>query len=80
MPKILLTEDQRRKNKVKGIRDFIRGELKDNHITQERVAEAMGITQQAFSMKLKNMSFDVEELLIVLGFLESTIAIVEGKP
>lgn len=79
MPRITLTDDQKRKARVKDVKNLIRCELKDNHITHAAVAEKMGISQQGFGYKLNNMTFDLYELMLVLELINTKILIERGN-
>lgn len=73
MPRVELSK---KRYKVQDLAKYIVGEMYGQCITQEEMAAELGISQPAFSKKLKTCSFDYGDLLTVFNKLnteESTI-------
>lgn len=68
MPRVLLS-----KKKYKGtdLVAYIVGEMYTRDLSQSDIAKELGITQQAFSYRLKNHLFTYEDLLTLFQILET---------
>lgn len=66
MPKVFFSENQRLCNRLAS---WVYGEMKSQGIKQQEMAEAMGISQQAFSMKLKKHNFTFADFLVIVRVL-----------
>lgn len=69
MPRI---RDYKRKYKLSDLSKFIIGEMAGMELTQTDMADALKITQQAFSKKLKNNQFTYSDLLTIFKVLQTT--------
>lgn len=69
MPRITTLDPIKRKLEI--ICDYIRGEMKRQHIKQDDLAELLGLAQQTVSIKLKKGRFTVKELLIIFDYLKT---------
>ena len=67
MPKVYLTKQDKLNNRLTVL---IYGRMKVKCITQTQMGEALGISQQAFSKKLKKSQFTFQELVIIFEMLE----------
>ena len=67
MPKVFITKQEQLNNKLV---TMIYGTMKVKRITQQKIANEMGITQQAFSRKLKICQFSFAELITIFNALE----------
>ena len=79
MPKIYLTEQEKLNNELSA---WLIGTMKIRGIKQEEAAKALGITQQALSLKLRSKSFKYEDLVCLFGILQpdaQTIANLMGE-
>ena len=65
MPTIHLTHEERIKA---GLASYVAGELKIRNLYQRDLADAMGISQQALSMKIRKRSFSFEDFVHILSF------------
>ena len=81
MPRVALSLEQKRRNKIKYLTEWIDGRMHSMELTQEDVAKELNITQEAFSMRLnpktykKNKNadpFKFGDLLILCIILEAT--------
>ncbi len=81
MPRVALSLEQKRRNKIKYLTEWIDGRMHSMELTQEDVAKELNITQEAFSMRLnpktykKNKNadpFKFGDLLILCSILEAT--------
>lgn len=69
MPRVKL--DQKRYAREDFIRD-IKSKIIRQGLTQSDIAQKMGISQQAFSYKIKHLVFDYNEYNILFGSLDFT--------
>lgn len=67
MPKIILDSTKRKLNRVS---DYIRREMRTQGISQGEMAEALLISQQAYSAKLNGNRFTVEDLIRIFDKLD----------
>lgn len=63
------TEHQKLCRKFK---EFVYGRAKSLKKSHSKIAKNMGLSQQCFSYKLRNLTFDVGELMELLDELEVT--------
>lgn len=66
MPRVHLN---RKTYKVKDISGWIVGRMYSMNIHQKQMSEELGISQQAFSKKLKNSNFTYSDLLTIIKVL-----------
>lgn len=69
MPRIT---SRRKFYKVDDLGAWIKGKMRQKGMTQEQMADALGITQPAFSYKLKSGQITYADLLTILQRLETT--------
>lgn len=67
MPRTFLTKQQKLNNELVA---YIFGEMKVRRITQQSIADVLGITQPAFSYKLKRGIFSYQDLTEIFGILQ----------
>lgn len=67
MPRVYLSENDRLNDRLVA---WVYGEMKCRKIPQRKMAEEMGITQAAFSQKMKNRSFSFPDFLTLVRVLE----------
>lgn len=67
MPKTYLTKQEKLNS---AFASWVIGEMKTKKIRQDAAAEKLGITQQAFSYKIRNMAFKYEDLVILFEMLD----------
>lgn len=81
MPRVALTQEQKRECKVKDLAGWIVGKMHMLGLNQEDLAEPLGITREAFSSRVnpktykKNKRadpFKYGDLLIIFNVLEAT--------
>lgn len=53
------------KRTEKRLTAYILGEMKERELTQSDMGELLGISHQAFSQKMKNRRFDLQDLSII---------------
>lgn len=51
--------------RLKDLSTYVLGEMRAKGITQNSMAEALGMSQGNFSTKIKNLSFSTGELMII---------------
>jgi len=69
MPKVYLTEKDRL---CQRLAKWVYGEMKSRRLTQQAVANQMGITHQALSQKLRNASFSYEDFVFFVKTFQPT--------
>lgn len=69
MPKVILTREAR---KVNDFSNWIVGRMYEKKKSQENLASILGVTQPAFSIKLKKGNFKHSEMLKILNELDAT--------
>lgn len=67
MPKSYYNEFDRRADKLQA---FIYGQMKLKHLTQEKMADELGMSRQSFGYNLSHLSFNPLELMRVFNALE----------
>ena len=67
MPKTYITKQEKLNE---NFASWLIGQMKVKRIRQDAVAEKIGITQQAFSYKIKHMAFKYEDLVILFEMLD----------
>ena len=67
MPRVYLTKQDELNNKLVAL---IYGTMKVKHVSQARIARRLGISQPAFSKKLKKGQFTYWELVNIFDELE----------
>ena len=67
MPKAYITRQEKLNSELSA---WIYGQFKTRKIPQRVIAEQMGVTQQAFSYKLKTHSFHYEDLVVIFRLLK----------
>lgn len=67
MPRVYLTKQEKLNEKLATL---IYGTMKVKHITQTQMAGFLGISQQAFSKKLKTVQFTFSDLVTIFEVLE----------
>lgn len=69
MPRVYLSETDKLK---KRFQEFVFGRIKGLGLSQSKVANQMYMKQQTFSYKLRNLTFDIGELMDLLNILQVT--------
>lgn len=67
MPRVTLSNDRYRQI---DFADYIRGQMKALHMTQSDMADALIMTQQVFSYRLRKMLFTYNELVKIVKILQ----------
>ena len=67
MPKVYLNENQRLSARLSS---WVYGEMKIQKIPQRVMAEEMGVTQAAFSQKLRGCNFSFDNFLTLVRVLK----------
>lgn len=79
MPKVYITKQQQMNNKLVSL---IYGTMRVQNIAQRQMATRLGISQQAFSRKLKNAQFTFSDLVIIFEELgtpdEEIVRVMKG--
>lgn len=68
MPRVTINRKQYLK---KDFCSWVAGKMFHEH-TQEELGDLLGITQQAFSYKLKNCTFSFDDIVTLLDFFKAT--------
>lgn len=77
MPKVFITQEQRQ---LEHIYNYIKAQCHINKISQAHIASELGITQQAYSYKLKTKSLTLKDFVVILNILGKNIeAIMKGE-
>lgn len=66
MPRVLIKKYD---YAVKDFCSWLKGEMSRNGMSQENMASVLGITQQAFSYKMRCGAFKLKELMKIFSFL-----------
>lgn len=69
MPRVLI---RKKEYKVSDFSKWIAGKMYENHLSQNDLAKLIGISQPAFSNRLKKGMFDYTEMLTLLKELKAT--------
>nr|WP_300842337.1 helix-turn-helix transcriptional regulator [uncultured Acetatifactor sp.] len=81
MPRVALCPEQRKRNKIKALIEWIDGRMHNKGLTQEDVAKELNITQEALSTRLNPKTYEKNkrsdpfkfgDLLILFNILEAT--------
>lgn len=67
MPKVAITKEQEQLNRIY---NDIHGQMFRKGITQRRIAQELGITQQAVSIKLKHQTLSLLDYVTIKNILE----------
>ena len=67
MPKTYLTKQQKLNNDLAA---WIYGRMKVDHVTQQQIADAIGIKQPSLNRKLKCGNFTFQDLTVVFSILK----------
>lgn len=67
MPKTYLTREMRLRENVTV---WIYGQMKVNHISQQKVASALGLTQQGLCKKLKRQSISFDDFVFFINLFQ----------
>jgi transcriptional regulator with XRE-family HTH domain len=67
MPRVYLSERDRLSARLSS---WVYGEMKVKKIPQRKLADAMGVSQQALSRKLQSRSFSFTDFLAIVKLLE----------
>lgn len=62
MPKVYISREQRQKAHLAA---WLYGNMKTCHVTQEQLAERIGVSQQGLSKKIKEQRFTYSDLLVI---------------
>ena len=79
MPRVYLNEKDRLSDRLAS---WVYGQMKLNRITQQRLADELGISQQALGKKLKNKQFSYKDFITFVAFFcpdASELAWLVGK-
>ncbi len=81
MPRIALGQEQRKRNKIKYLTEWIDGRMHTKGLTQKAVAKELKISQEALSIRLNPKTYEKNkradpfkfgDLLILFEILEAT--------
>lgn len=81
MPRVALSREQQKRNKIKILIEWIDGRMHSKGLKQEDVAKELDITQEAFSMRMNPKTYEKNkradpfkfgDLLILFNILEAT--------
>lgn len=81
MPRVALSPEQKKRNKVKDLTEWIDGRMHSKGLTQEDLAKELNITQEALSNRLNPKTYEKNkradpfkygDLLIIFKLLEAT--------
>lgn len=81
MPRVALSPEQRKKHKVKDLAGWIDGRMHNKGLTQDDIAKALNISQEAVSIRLNPKTYEKNkradpfkygDLLIIFNLLEAT--------
>lgn len=81
MPKVALSLEQKKRNKIKYLIEWIDGRMHSKGLKQEDVAKELNITQEAFSMRLNPKTYEKNkradpfkfgDMLILFSILDAT--------
>lgn len=78
MPKVILTEQERQKAKIKGM---ICGKMKEQNVTMEDLGEKWGITKQGAAYRVRNGAvtlIDMWKAQQILRFSEEEMGMMLG--
>lgn len=67
MPKTYITKQEKLNRNLSA---WIYGQMKVNRVTQQQIADAIGIKQPSLNYKLKNGNFTFQDLTSVFAILE----------
>lgn len=67
MARVYITTSEKRNARLAA---WVYGEMKVKRITQEDIASKRGVSRQAIGKKLKNQSFDFEDLAVFVEIFE----------
>lgn len=76
MPRILFGATERKKEIFKA---WIFGSMKAKKISQEKMAELLGIHRLTFRNRLESMTFDYGDLLTIFKVLEADPEVIKEK-
>lgn len=81
MPRVALCTEQRKRNKIKALIEWIDGRMHNKGLKQEDVAKELNISQPAFSTRMNPKTYEKNkradpfsfgDLLILFNILEAT--------
>lgn len=81
MPRVALSLEQKKRNKIKDLIEWIDGRMHSKGLKQEDVAKELNITQEAFSIRLNPKTYEKNkradpfkfgDMLILFSILEAT--------
>ena len=81
MPRVALSVEQKRRNRVKYLAEWIDGRMHSKKLTQADVAKELNISQEALSIRLSPRTYEKNkradpfkygDLLIICNLLEAT--------
>ena len=77
MPKVFITQEQRQ---LEHIYNYIKAQCHIKKISQALIASELGITQQAYSYKLRSKTLSLEDFVVIMNILGKNIeAIMKGE-
>lgn len=81
MPRVALSMEQKKRNRIKYLAEWIDGRMHSKRMTQKDIAKALNISQAALSERLNPKTYEKNErsdpfkfgdLLIIFNLLEAT--------
>lgn len=81
MPRLALSMEQKKRNKVKDLTAWIDGRMHSMGLKQKDIAKALNISQEAFSIRLNPKTYEKNkradpfkygDLLVLFKFLDAT--------
>ena len=81
MPRVALSMEQKKRNKVKDLTAWIDGRMHSMGLKQKDIAKALNISQEAFSIRLNPKTYEKNkradpfkygDLLVLFKFLDAT--------
>jgi transcriptional regulator with XRE-family HTH domain len=72
MPKVFITQEQRQ---LEHIYNYIKAQCHIKKISQALIASELGITQQAYSYKLRSKTLSLEDFVVIMNILGKDVEV-----
>ncbi len=72
MPKVFITQEQRQ---LEHIYNYIKAQCHIKKISQAHIASELGITQQAYSYKLRSKTLSLEDFVVIMNILGKDVEV-----
>ena len=72
MPKVFITQEQRQ---LEHIYNYIKAQCHIKKISQAHMASELGITQQAYSYKLRSKTLSLEDFVVIMNILGKDVEV-----